>query len=307
MCAAACTAASARHSANGRRPLSASALLVDRLMLGALAAVVAGHYLVAFGRSVAGVTAPSLVGDSGPMTLALAAIGIVWWLQRQGRSPGERTVAQAIGASVVVLLVLLFVSAAISVAVLVERPHPAADASARSAGAGSGAGIRVVGARQRRVAEPGRPGSRAATNPQPAAGRPARRRLRRRRHGGSGVSVRRCWCAIRTSGARRRSRASRISWRHPSWLRQVLLSLVAAAAAVFLAATLRSSDARRLRRAGAAGGRRVPRRPVAGPASPLRNTVAQHRRGRRRPGRHRAALGWRDVVDRARLRDRGRR
>ena len=93
----------------GDRPaaIAVSALLADRLMLGALAAVVAGHYVVAFGRSVAGVTAPSLVGDSGPMTFALAAIGIVWWLQRQGRSPGERTVAQAIGASVVVLLVLV--------------------------------------------------------------------------------------------------------------------------------------------------------------------------------------------------------
>jgi hypothetical protein len=38
--------------------VSASALLVDRLMLGALAAVVAGHYLVAFFRSVVGITVP---------------------------------------------------------------------------------------------------------------------------------------------------------------------------------------------------------------------------------------------------------
>ena len=100
----------------GERPaaIAVSALLADRLMLGALAAVVAAHYVVVFGRSVAGVTSPSLVGDSGPMTFALAAIGIVWWLQRQGRSPGERTVAQAIGASVVVLVVLV-ASATLSV------------------------------------------------------------------------------------------------------------------------------------------------------------------------------------------------
>src|SRR4051812_2125348 len=39
--------------------VSASALLVDRLMLGALAAVVTGHYLVAFGQRVVGVSAPS--------------------------------------------------------------------------------------------------------------------------------------------------------------------------------------------------------------------------------------------------------
>ena len=99
----------------GNRPaaVAAAALLADRLMLGALAAVVAGHYLVAFGRSVAGVTSPSLVGDSGPMTFALAAIGVVWLMQRQGRSPDERTVAQAVGASVGVLL-FLAVSATIS-------------------------------------------------------------------------------------------------------------------------------------------------------------------------------------------------
>ena len=79
-------------------------------MLGALAAAVSGQYLIAFGQSVVGVATPSLVGDSGPMTLALAAIAIVWWLQRQGRSPSERTVAQAMGASVVVLLALVLVS-----------------------------------------------------------------------------------------------------------------------------------------------------------------------------------------------------
>jgi hypothetical protein len=51
--------------------VSASALLVDRLMLSAIAAVVTGHYLVAFGQAVVGVTTPALVGDSGPMTIAL--------------------------------------------------------------------------------------------------------------------------------------------------------------------------------------------------------------------------------------------
>jgi magnesium transporter len=99
----------------GRRlaTISASALLVDRLMLGALAAAVVGHYVAAFSRTVVGNSVLSLVGDSGPMTLALASIGIVWWLQRQGRSPLERTVAQALGVSVAVLI-LLVVCAAVS-------------------------------------------------------------------------------------------------------------------------------------------------------------------------------------------------
>jgi hypothetical protein len=60
--------------------VAASALLVDRLMLGAIAAVVAAHYLVAFGHAVVGVTTPALLGDSGPMTLALLIVWIVWWV-----------------------------------------------------------------------------------------------------------------------------------------------------------------------------------------------------------------------------------
>ncbi len=103
--------------------ISASALLVDRLMLGALAAVVAGHYLVAFFRTLFGVTVPSLVGDSGPMTLALAVIAITWLLQRQGRSLLERTIAQAIGAAVVVLVVLIL-CATVSALVSPGAPIP---------------------------------------------------------------------------------------------------------------------------------------------------------------------------------------
>lgn len=93
----------------GRYPatISAAALLVDRLMLGALAAVVAGHYLIAFGKIAVGATALSLVGDSGPVAVALFVVGLVWWVQRQARSPLERTIAQGIGASVAVLGVLL--------------------------------------------------------------------------------------------------------------------------------------------------------------------------------------------------------
>lgn len=82
-------------------------------MLGALAAVVASHYLIAAIQTFVTVASPSLAGDSGPMTVSLAGIAVVWWFQRQGRSAPERTVAQAVGATIAVLA-LLVVCAAIS-------------------------------------------------------------------------------------------------------------------------------------------------------------------------------------------------
>jgi magnesium transporter len=103
--------------------LSASALLAERLMLGALVAITAGHYLVAFGKTVMGVTAVSLVGDSGPVTFALMAIGIVWWLQRQGRSQLDRATARAIGASILVLIVLIL-GATVSAILAPRHPIP---------------------------------------------------------------------------------------------------------------------------------------------------------------------------------------
>src|SRR6185436_9894125 len=92
--------------------VAASALLVDRLMLGAIAAVVAAHYLVAFGQAVVGVTTPALLGDSGPMTVALLLIGIVWWLLREGRAVREDAVARAVAASVGVLVLLVLAGSA---------------------------------------------------------------------------------------------------------------------------------------------------------------------------------------------------
>jgi magnesium transporter len=95
----------------GERPatVAVSALLVDRLMLGALAAVVAGHYLVVFAESVVGTATPSLIGDSGPITFALTAIAIVWWSHRQGRRTRERSVARVIGIAIAVLGLLVAV------------------------------------------------------------------------------------------------------------------------------------------------------------------------------------------------------
>jgi magnesium transporter len=80
-----------------------SALIVDRLMLGALAAVVAGHYVVVFAETVVGAETPSLIGDSGPLTIALTAIAVVWWSHRQGRLTRERTMAKVIGIAIAVL------------------------------------------------------------------------------------------------------------------------------------------------------------------------------------------------------------
>ena len=92
--------------------LAASALLVDRLMLGAIAAVVAAHYLVAFGQAVVGVTTPALLGDSGPMTLALLIVWIVWWVLREGRAVREDLVARIVGASAGVLVLLVLAGTA---------------------------------------------------------------------------------------------------------------------------------------------------------------------------------------------------
>ena len=170
--------------------IAVSALLVDRLMLGSLAAVVVAHYLVAFGRSVVGVTTPSLVGDSGPMTLALAAIAIVWWLQRQGRSPLERTVAQIIGASVIVL-VLLAVCATVSVLFSSRTPIPLNTRPAGLLSLAIALGFVLSALGSVESLSSGRTGPGAAADSQPAARRQARWRLRDRHDVGAGVSFRR--------------------------------------------------------------------------------------------------------------------
>ena len=152
-----------RHAGNGRRPSPPSALLADRLMLGALAAVVAGHYLVAFGRSVAGVTSPSLVGDSGPMTFALAAIGdrLVdaapgTVTKRADGGAGDRRLRRRAALPGGFRDDLGRCSRRRSLGPLqhLASPRPLALAAAF--------GLRLVGDRQRRIAGPGCPGSRAA-------------------------------------------------------------------------------------------------------------------------------------------------
>jgi magnesium transporter len=96
------------RDALGRMPakVAASALIVERLMLGPLAAVVAGHYIAAL-VPVAASPLPGgrhLTGNDGPVAIAAALLGVVWWLQRQGRLVPDRAVSRAVGASTAALL-----------------------------------------------------------------------------------------------------------------------------------------------------------------------------------------------------------
>ncbi len=273
----------------GNRPaaVAAAALLADRLMLGALAAVVAGHYLVAFGRSVAGITAPSLVGDSGPMTFALAAIGVVWLMQRQGRSPNERTVAQAVGGSVAVLLFLVVVatlSALFSAAAV--SPLPPLSVRPLALAATFGFVLSALGSVESL--------SQAALDLE----QPRIRNLERvlRLIGAYGVVVTAGLAflfalTVRDQGVWGRAPLLGVANQLavPVWLRQVVISLVAAASVAFLTATIRSTARGAYGVLGPTGGRRVPRRPLADPASSVRHAVARHRRGRRHAARDRAA------------------
>src|SRR5206468_1135745 len=70
---------------------AASALLLDRLVFGSLAATVAGHYVAAVSGALfrAPLPGPTLSPDTLPILVAILVIGIGWWLQRQGRSVPE--------------------------------------------------------------------------------------------------------------------------------------------------------------------------------------------------------------------------
>ena len=124
------------------------------------------------------------------MTLALAAIGIVWWLQRQGRVP-----ARAHGGAGLRRFRRRAVPAGRSARAICRcsrrtSRHLRTDASPRS----TVRWRRRWDSRCRRSAASNRWARprmdlRAAADPQPAASRPAGQRLRHRHHGGSGVSV----------------------------------------------------------------------------------------------------------------------
>jgi magnesium transporter len=99
------------RDALGRLPAkaAASALIVERLMLGSLASVVAGHYAAALMPTLADAIpgARRLTGNDVPVAIAVAVLGGVWWLQRQGRLVPERAVSRAVGVSAAVLLAVV--------------------------------------------------------------------------------------------------------------------------------------------------------------------------------------------------------
>ena len=114
--------------------IAASSLLVDRLVLGPLAAMVAGHYAAALAQMLFGrrVTDAGLSGATFPALVAVGLLGGVWWLQRQGRSVPDRAVSRAIG-YVVALLAIVAVwggaTAALGAHPPVLPPLPSAEPS----------------------------------------------------------------------------------------------------------------------------------------------------------------------------------
>jgi magnesium transporter len=220
--------------------VSASALLVDRLMLGAIAAVVAGHYLVAFGQAVVGVTTPALVGDSGPMTIALLLIGIVWWLLREGRAVREDAVARAVAASVGVLVLLVLIGTVSALLSPVGSiPLHAPPVEVLSVATALGLVLSALGSVE------------SLTQAAVDLEQPRIRNLQRvaRLVSGYGILITaglaflfvavvadgRVWSTAPLAGIAYQLAA-------PLWLRLVLVSLVVAAATAFLTATLRSTS-----------------------------------------------------------------
>ena len=158
-------------------------------MLGAIAAVVAAHYLVAFGQAVVGVTTPALLGDSGPMTLALLIVWIVWWVLREGRAVREDLVARLVGASVGVLVLLVLAGTASALLSPVGSiPLRAPPVEVLSVVTALGFVLSALGSVESLTQAA--VDLRAASDSKPAASGAAGQRLRHSDHRGARVSVR---------------------------------------------------------------------------------------------------------------------
>jgi hypothetical protein len=89
--------------------VAASALLVDHLLFGALAAVVAGQYLTLIARTALGLEQINDEVTAGDVSAAMAAclLGLIWWWQRQGRSIFDRILTRVVSGAVAVLALVI--------------------------------------------------------------------------------------------------------------------------------------------------------------------------------------------------------
>ena len=160
--------------------VGASALLVDRLMLGPLAAIVAGKYLSALAQMLFGgrVAAVGLSGEILPTSVAVGLLGGVWWLQRQGRPVPDRAVSHAIG-GIVIFLAIVAIWGGATIAFIAHPPIPQPLAPGRPVDSRDGASggrfrTRVARARKRRHPGTRRARPRAAQDPESPADGAAR-------------------------------------------------------------------------------------------------------------------------------------
>jgi magnesium transporter len=89
--------------------MAASALLVEQLLAGALAASVAGHYVAALGAGIFGSTPtpPPVVHAEASTLFAIGVLGLVWWWQREGRPVFVGGQVRIAWAAVVLLVVVV--------------------------------------------------------------------------------------------------------------------------------------------------------------------------------------------------------
>ena len=89
--------------------LAASALLVEHLLLGAIAASVAGHYVAAVGTVLLGLSRirSDIATEDLATLVAVGLVGSVWWWQRQGRPLWSDILTKAVTAVVALLAVVI--------------------------------------------------------------------------------------------------------------------------------------------------------------------------------------------------------
>jgi magnesium transporter len=242
--------------------VAASALLVERLMLGALAAALAGQYVTTAVQMVVGIAPTGVPADSGPFAAALLAIAAAWILQRQGRAGRNPTNATAIGMAVAVLGLLVvwaFASAVFGARWPVPLPSlhgltvpaPAAGLAGRLPRGIAGVALLAMAFG---YALPALGGGEVLATAALDLGEPRVPNLRRaaRLFGGYSILVtaalsflyvalvpgpeRLAWSATPLAGIALKLMA-------PGWLRLVVLAAVTVAAAAFLWATVRAASA----------------------------------------------------------------